>query len=76
MSVTASLASGVVPNYEVTFTVQLQHSKKSTSHAFRILLEIAMPHEYFQSNARIADVPAGGGITLIAGDQAPSGNSR
>lgn len=75
LSVTPSLSSGVQPSVEVTFTVQLRHSRKSTSHAYRMLLEVAVPRDYL-SNAQITDSPAGGSITVVAGDQAPSRDPR
>ena len=75
VSVTVSRSSGVPPNYELTYTVQLHHSKKSTSHAFRVLLEIAVPHEQL-SKAKIMASPAAGVLTMVDGNQAPSGNPR
>ena len=67
--------SEVQPDYDLNFTVQLHHSKLSTSPAFGVLLEIAAPTEYFK-NVRISDAPSRGDLSVKAGDQAPSGNPR
>lgn len=77
LSVTVSVdqTSGVQPDYDLTFTVQLHHSKLSTSPAFRVLLEIAAPKEYFK-NVRKSGIPSRGDLSVKAGDQAPSGNPR
>lgn len=75
MSVTASRSAGVPQNYDMSFTVQLSHSIQSTSHAYRVLLEIAVPHDNL-TNARIQESPAKGAIRRVDGNQAPSGNSR
>ena len=75
MSVTASRSAGVPQNYDMSFTVQLSHSIQSTSHAYRVLLEIAVPHDHL-TNARTVESPAKGAISLVDGNQAPSANSR
>lgn len=64
--------TGVPPGYDITFTVQLTHSMSSTSDAYRVLLEIAVPHDHL-SNAKITDFPGRGSIVLVNGNQAPSG---
>lgn len=74
-TVTVDRTSGVQPNYDLTFTVQLYHSVLSTSPAFRVLLEIAAPHEYL-TNVQKLGSPSIGGLTVVAGNQAPSGNPR
>ena len=77
LSVTVSVdrTSGVLPNYDLIFTVQLYHSKLSTSPAFGVLLEIAAPKEYFK-NVRKSGSPSRGDLSVKAGDQAPSRNPR
>lgn len=67
--------SEVQPDHDLTFTVQLHHSKRSTSPAFGVLLEIAAPKEYFK-NVRKSGTPSRGDLSVKAGDQAPSGNLR
>ena len=67
--------SGVQPDYDLTFTVQLHHSELSTSPAFGVLLEIAASKEYFKIVQK-SGTPSRGDLSVKAGDQAPSGNSR
>lgn len=67
--------SEVQANYDLTFTVQLRHSVQSTSPAFKVLLEIAASPEYFR-NVRKFGSPSSGDLSVVAGDQVPSGNPR
>lgn len=75
VTVTVDRTSGVQADYDLTFTVQLYHSKLSTSPAFKVLLEIAAPKQYF-SNVQKSGPPSRGDLSVVAGNEAPSGNSR
>lgn len=74
-TVTVDQTSKVQPNYDLTFTVEVRHAVQSSSSAFRVLLEIATPQEYF-TNVRKAGSPNIGDLTVVAGNQAPSGDPR
>ena len=74
-TVTVDQTSQVQPNYDLTFTVEVRHAIQSSSSAYRVLLEIASPHEYF-TNVRKVGSPSIGDLTLVAGNQAPSGDPR
>ena len=63
------------PNFDLTFTVQLKHSKKSTSGAYRVLLEIAIPSDNLQ-NAQLIDRATRGSLNLVNGNDAPGNNPR
>lgn len=66
---------GVPQNFDITFTVQLNHSQNATSDAYRVLLEIAVPHDRLH-DAQIKDSAATDIVTLVNGNDAPSKNSR
>ena len=55
--------------------VRLEHSQESTSYAFRVGLEIAVPHDHF-SDTKITEYPAGRSLEIVDGDQSPSGDVR
>ena len=75
VTVTVNKISGVDPNDDLTFTVKLSHSKHSASHAYRVLLEIAASDEYFE-NVQEVGSPDVGVLSVVAGNNAPSGNPR
>lgn len=75
VSVVSSRLAGVPPNFDLTFTVQLKHSKKSTSGAYRVLLEIAIPSDNLQ-NAQLIDRATRGSLNLVNGNDAPGNNPR
>ena len=75
VTVTPSHFSEVEPNSAVTYMVRLEHSQESTSYAFRVGLEIAVPHDHF-SDTQITEYPAGRSLEIVDGDQSPSGDVR
>ena len=75
VTVTPSRFSEVEPNSSVTYMVRLEHSQESTSYAFRVGLEIAVPHDHF-SDTQITEYPAGRSLEIVDGDQSPSGDVR
>ena len=75
VTVTPSRFSEVEPNSAVAYLVRLEHSQESTSHAFRVDLEIAVPHDHF-SDTQITEYPAGRSLEIVDGDQSPGGDAR
>ena len=67
--VSPSQTSGVKRDSVVTFTVTLQHSIHSTSHAYTVLLEVAVPHTYLTLNPT-------DNLEVVQGDKAPSGSAE
>lgn len=56
------------------YTVHLHHTASSTMNAYRILLEIAVPHSY--ATLLDASLTPGMGIRVMNGNLTPSGSSR
>ncbi|XP_031561262.1 uncharacterized protein LOC116297218 [Actinia tenebrosa] len=65
----------VKPQQVLSFSVTLSHTQASTSHAYGVLLEIAVPHQYLTLNVGSIQ-PQGAAIRVVNGHQAPSRSSR
>ena len=75
IQVTPSQTSAVNPDSEVLFTAHLRHAGQSSTHAYRVLLEVAVPHEYMKNVQQIVS-PGVGSLSIVSGNQAPSRNPR
>lgn len=64
--------TGVRSDSVLEYVVRLHHSSASTTHAYRVLLEIAVPHSY----TSLQDSSLSPGIRVVTGDLTPSGSSR
>lgn len=64
----------VNPLQLVVFTAVLSHTAQSTSHAYRVLFEMALPHELVAHVS--SSIKPSGKITIVSGSKAPSGSAR
>ncbi|XP_048585392.1 uncharacterized protein LOC116615488 [Nematostella vectensis] len=69
----ASPSLRVEANQDVEFTFILQHTPVSKAHAYRVLVELAVPNQYLTLDP--ASVSPGS-VQVVNGDQAKSGDSR